>query len=90
MSDQNERNLEHLGTDQDDDKPAAEKLEILKSRFAATDVTQSAVDLVCGVCRTRCCSPCTANGDWHHCSKTMFTNCSVCGHASNQHYAAGH
>jgi hypothetical protein len=47
-------------------------------------------DLVCGGCHRRCCSPCTADGDWHHCSKTMLANCAVCHHASTEHYTAPH
>jgi hypothetical protein len=47
-------------------------------------------DLKCGYCGRRCCSPCTADGDPSRCAQTRFQNCSVCGHASSNHYAVNH
>ncbi len=66
-----------------DELPPEEKL-------AANPDFTSWYDLVCSVCQTHCCVNCTANGNYRQCSKTMFSNCSVCGHSSSAHYAAPH
>lgn len=47
-------------------------------------------DVKCGVCGKICCSRCTADGDIKRCAKTRFNECSVCGHASSQHYRTDH
>lgn len=48
----------------------------------------SSYDTTCSVCGRHCDVRCTADGDWQRCHVTRFESCSVCGHASNQHYAA--
>ncbi len=73
--------------DENDSDSKESKLETLKIRNLAKSAWY---DVKCGVCNKHCCSPCTAGGDISRCAVTRFTECSVCGHPSNQHYGVPH